>query len=119
MMRALWRGRGPSGSKYSKRQKRVALSPTPLLSIAAGAAFPAGIAVTRDLYGDAVPQIFTSEPDTFDEMKRSLENGEIDTNLKPSGSICDALLAMSPGTNTFPVLMQQKAKGLAASDAQV
>ena len=112
-------GQGTAGIEIFEQAKAKGLTPDAILINCSGGGLSAGISLTRELYGSKKPQIYTTEPDTFDEMRTSLAGGTIVHNQKPSGSICDALLAMSPGTHTFPILQQQKAKGLAASDPQV
>jgi threonine dehydratase len=112
-------GQGTVGIEIFQQTKAIGVTPEAILINCSGGGLASGIALTRELYSGKKPQIYTTEPDTFDEMRTSLEIGEIVQNMKPSGSICDALLAMSPGTNTFPILQKQKASGFAASDPQV
>ena len=112
-------GQGTVGLEIFEQSIAKGLKPDAILVNCSGGGLSAGIALTRELYSGNRPQIYTTEPDTFDEMRTSFEVGSICHNMKPSGSICDALLAMSPGTNTFAILTQQKAQGLAASDACV
>ncbi|MGE3622319.1 MAG: threonine/serine dehydratase [Bdellovibrionales bacterium] len=109
-------GQGTAGIEIFEQAKARGLTADAILINCSGGGLAAGVALTRDLYGDKPPDIYTAEPDTFDEMRASLEAGKILHNQKPSGSICDALLAMSPGTHTFPILLDRNAKGLAASD---
>jgi threonine dehydratase len=112
-------GQGTCGLEIFEQTKTKGVTPDAVLINCSGGGLAAGIALTRELYGHKKPAIYTTEPDTFDEMRTSLEIGEIVHNMKPSGSICDALLAMSPGTNTFAILGAEKAQGFAASDACV
>jgi threonine dehydratase len=112
-------GQGTCGLEIFEQCKAKGVAPAAILINCSGGGLSAGIALTRELYTGDKPQIYTAEPDTFDEMRQSLATGKAVTNMKPSGSICDALLAMSPGTNTLPILLANQAKGLAASDACV
>ena len=112
-------GQGTVGLEIFEQTKQRGLTPDAIIVNCSGGGLSAGIAITRALYNGKKPAIFTAEPDMFDEMRRSLASGSIVYNEKPSGSICDALLAMSPGTNTFAILRHENAQGLAASDRQV
>jgi threonine dehydratase len=64
-------------------------------------------------------QIFTVEPEGFDDTARSLAAGERVANAKGRQSACDALLAPMPGELTFAVHQRYLAGGLAVSDAEV
>jgi threonine dehydratase len=52
-------------------------------------------------------------------MARSLRSGRRERNAKLSGSICDALLAETPGETTFAVARNVLAGGLVVSDDEV
>jgi len=112
-------GQGTCGLEIFEQVKAKGVTAAAILVNCSGGGLSAGISLTRSLYSGDKPTVYTTEPDTFDEMRQSLEAGKIMKNQKPSGSICDALLAMSPGTNTLPILLSNQAKGAAASDACV
>ncbi|PIE08901.1 MAG: threonine ammonia-lyase [Rhodobacterales bacterium] len=56
------------------------------------------------------------EPEGFDDVKRSLEAGRIETNREAAGSICDAIVTPSPGEITFPILKAHCGPGLVVSE---
>jgi threonine dehydratase len=64
-------------------------------------------------------QIVTTEPEGFDDTARSLRSGKHERNTKISGTICDALMAPTPGDLTFPILHGAGSRGVAVSDAEV
>lgn len=64
-------------------------------------------------------KIYTCEPQGFDKMKRSLAEGCRLSNDQASGSICDALLAPTPGMLPFDALLRVSARGLSVSDAEI
>lgn len=64
-------------------------------------------------------RIFAVEPQGFDDMARSLQSGVEQRNASVSGSICDSLLAISPGKLTLPIARQMGVEGLQVSDDQV
>lgn len=61
-------------------------------------------------------RMHTAEPAGFDDMARSLASGSRQTNAALSGSICDALLAPTPGEITFAIARQKLAAGFAVTD---
>ena len=62
--------------------------------------------------------VHTAEPAGFDDMARSLQSGRREANPAMAGSICDALMAPSPGEITFAIARQKIASGFAVSDAE-
>ena len=67
---------------------------------------------------DAFPAIagYAVEPEEFDDVKRSLESGEIQEVDFGSRSICDALLTPSAGEFTFEIMQGLGVKGITVSD---
>jgi len=67
---------------------------------------------------DAFPEMagYVVEPEEFDDVKRSLETGELQEVDFGARSICDALLTPSPGELTFPILQGHGVKGLTVTD---
>ena len=63
-------------------------------------------------------QIYSVEPAGFDDFARSLQGGRRERNAQLSGSICDALLAATPGELTFEVVRGLLAGGLAVTDEE-
>jgi threonine dehydratase len=63
--------------------------------------------------------IYAVEPAAFDDTARSLASGVREAVAAGAASICDALLAPSPGELTFPINQALLAGGLAVSDDQV
>ena len=48
-------------------------------------------------------ETFGAEPDGFDDHARSLVSGQLETNTRKGGSVCDALLSPAPGELTFAI----------------
>ena len=70
--------------------------------------------------GLAVPtRIFAVEPQDFNDHQRSLDSGQRE-QIKPGGtSICDALLAPTPGELTFAINQRLLSGGLSVTDDEV
>lgn len=58
------------------------------------------------------------EPEGFDDVARSLREGQIVHNAALTGSICDAIITPAPGQITFPILAQRCGPGLTVTDDQ-
>lgn len=63
-------------------------------------------------------QIWSVEPAGFDDLARSLRGGKRERNAALSGSICDALLAATPGELTFEMARQNLVGGLSVTDEE-
>ncbi len=108
-------GQGTIGLEIAHDLKALGLSADQVLLNCGGGGLASG-AFTA-LY-DAFPQMqgYVVEPDDFDDVKRSLEIGEIQDVDFGARSICDALLTPSAGSLTFPILKGLGIKGLTVSD---
>jgi len=78
---------------------------------AGGGGLTAGVALALERKMPGV-KIYTSEPDGFDDHRRSLSSGLRERNSKLSGSICDALMAEQPGELTFSINKDRVSAGL-------
>ncbi len=48
-------------------------------------------------------ETFGAEPEGFDDHARSLASGQLESNARKGGSVCDALLSPAPGELTFAI----------------
>jgi len=64
-------------------------------------------------------EIYTVEPEEFDDTARSLAGGERVSIKKNAHSICDALLVDMPGQLPFDIMRELVSGGLTVSDAEV
>jgi threonine dehydratase len=82
-----------------------------------GGGMAAGWSVAlRALHPEA--RVVVVEPAGFDDTARSLVAGRRLENERKSGSICDALLAVTPGERTFPILRDNGATGVSVTDEE-
>ena len=63
-------------------------------------------------------QIFSVEPEDYDETRRSLAADARQVVAGHPATICDALMAPTPGAITFAINRQILTRGLAVTDAQ-
>jgi threonine dehydratase len=63
-------------------------------------------------------EVWSAEPEGFDDHARSLAAGERVSNARAGGSVQDALLASTPGALTFPINARRLTGGAAVTDAE-
>src|SRR5947208_491514 len=64
-------------------------------------------------------RLYTAEPEGFDDHARSFKSGRREKNAALTGTICDALMAQTPGELTFAINRELVAAGAAVSDGEV
>jgi len=108
-------GQGTVGLEIAEDLETLGLTADQALINCGGAGLASGVFTA--LY-NAFPALdgYAVEPEAFDDVKRSLETGEIQQVDFGSRSICDALLTPSPGTLTFPILQGLGVKGITVTD---
>lgn len=108
-------GQGTLGLEMAEDAAALGVSFDDVLVPCSGGGIASGVATAiRSRMPDA--RIWTVEPEHFDDAARSLKEGRILSNEGGHTSICDALLAPSPGNLTFAVLKERAAGGLTATD---
>jgi len=111
-------GQGTTGREIVEDLALAGLAPDVVLVNASGGGLTAGIALAvKARVPDA--KIFTAEPAGFDDHARSFRSGRREQNAAISGTICDALMARSPGRITFAINQALVGDGVSATDAEV
>ena len=109
-------GQGTTGLEILDQMREAGVaSPRQILVNCGGGGLSAGIALACP---DAA--IFTVEPEGWDDMRRSLEIGQI-VPVEPDAppTICDALQTVRVSPITFGILKSRDARGLAVSETEV
>lgn len=89
-----------------------------LVACCSGGGLTAGSAlVMRELRPDG--EVYAAEPEGFDDTARSLAAGHRVQNEPGRSSICDSVLAVTPGALTFAVNRERLTGALVVSDAEV
>jgi threonine dehydratase len=111
-------GQGTTGLEILEQAGEMGAAIGRVLVCCGGGGLTAGVATAVK---DAAPQvdIYSVEPEAFDDTARSLVSGQREVVAQDAHSICDALLAPSPGTLTFPINKALLTAGLVVSDDQV
>ena len=108
-------GQGTVGVEMVEQASELGLSLNDALVPVSGGGLIAGVGLAvKNLIPESC--IYSVEPDGFDDHRRSLESGQRQTNESQSGSLCDALLAPSPGELTWAINKTQLTGGYAVSE---
>lgn len=111
-------GQGTVGLEIVAQAAAVGVDVGAIAVPCSGGGLAGGIAIAAR-HADARTRIYVVEPEGFDDMGRSLRTGRPQVNARLEGTICDALMAPSPGRLTFSIGRNYLAGGLAVSDAEV
>src|SRR3569833_3427075 len=89
-----------------------------LLVPAGGGGLAAGIALALRSHGSTT-RLIAVEPSGYDDLARSMAAGERHRDETTSGTLCDALQAVSPGAVPFSVLLETLSGALSVTDEDV
>ena len=111
-------GQGTIGREIVEDLAALGLAPDVIVVTASGGGLTAGIALAaKSRVGDV--RLFTAEPVGFDDHARSFRSGRREANAALTGTICDALMARTPGALTFAINSARVGEGVAATDQEV
>ena len=111
-------GQGTVGLEIAEQAIEMGLRPDQVLINCGGGGLSAGSAVALKARLDRV-SVRTVEPEDFDDTARSIAAGERMKVAPGSRSICDSLLADSPGKLPFDIHRRLFDAGLTVSDREV
>jgi threonine dehydratase len=110
-------GQGTAGLEMMEQAAALGAVPDIVLVGASGGGLIGGVALAVKEKSPAT-EIWSVEPAGFDDLARSLRKGTRERNAALSGSICDALLAATPGELTFEMAKRNLAGGLSVTDEE-
>jgi threonine dehydratase len=111
-------GQGTVGLEIMEQAAEAGLVPDDVIVCCSGGGLVSGCALAvKDLSPSS--RVYTAEPEAFDDARRSLASGRRERNAPGGRSICDALLAPSPGELTFELMRRLVEGGLTVSDDEV
>jgi threonine dehydratase len=111
-------GQGTAGREIAEDMARLGHRLDCVIVNASGGGLAAGIALAVKARAPAA-RIYTAEPAGFDDHARSFRSGKRERNAELSGTICDALMAQTPGKLTFEINRALVADGVTATEQQV
>jgi threonine dehydratase len=110
-------GQGTVGFEIAADAGAMGLAPDMVVVPCGGGGLSAGIGVAIRASYPAC-EIVLVEPEGFDDYGRSLREGRIVANATQAGSVCDALMAVSPGAIGFGLNRANRARAVMVSDAE-
>ncbi len=111
-------GQGTAGLEIAEEAKALGVTLDAVAAPCSGGGLATGVALGVKGISPTT-MVHAGEPAGFDDLARSLAAGRKQKNEKLSGSICDALLAPTPGDVTFPLAQQLLGPGLVVTDEEV
>ncbi len=110
-------GQGTIGLELVADAARQGLAFDLVLVPCSGGGLAAGIATAMAALSPRT-RVIAVEPETHDDLARSLASGTRMSNPDGRVSICDSLMAAQPGALTFPLLQASGASAVSVSDAE-
>jgi len=112
-------GQGTVGLEIARQCEAEGEAPDAVLVPCGGGGLTAGIALALERLVPAA-RVWTVEPAGFDDHARSFREGRrLANDPTPPPSMCDALLAPTPGEITFQITRRLVAGGLVVADDEV
>jgi threonine dehydratase len=111
-------GQGTAGREIVEDLAALGLAPDAVIVNASGGGLTAGIALAVKARV-AAARLYTAEPSGFDDHARSFRSGKRERNERLTGTMCDALMAQSPGQLTFEITRNLVGDGLTASEDEI
>ncbi len=111
-------GQGTVGLEIIDQMAALGEKPDIVLVPCSGGGLIAGIAIAIKHVLPNV-ELYTVEPENFDDTARSLKNGKIETIAENQRSICDALQVTKPGKLTFSINKILLSGGLTVTDKDI
>ncbi|MBO9444237.1 threonine/serine dehydratase [Ruegeria sp. R14_0] len=110
-------GQGTVGLELARQVADLGVDTADVLVCCGGGGLTSGIALALEGHAPGL-RARPCEPEGFDDVKRSLAAGKVQSNTATSGNICDAILTPQPGQITFPILNRLCGPGLSVSEQE-
>lgn len=108
-------GQGTCGLEIAEQARAAGVTNSDVLVCCGGGGLTSGTAIALEADAPGL-RARPVEPETSDDVARSLKSGEREFNTEPPVSICDAIVTPSPGELTFPIMKRLCGPGIAVSD---
>ncbi len=110
-------GQGSVGIEIAEQLKERGISADICVAPAGGGGLIAGVSLALRVLAPTI-DIYSAEPEGFDDLLRSLAAGERLANEPGASSLCDAIMTPMPGVLTFAINRETLKGGLAVSDEE-
>ena len=110
-------GQGTTGLEIAEQAAEHDVDTADVLVCCGGGGLTSGIALALEAKAPGL-RARPVEPEEFDDVARSLASGQIESNIRVSGSICDAIITQAPGDLTFPIMHRLCGPGIVVSEEE-
>lgn len=111
-------GQGTLGLELMQQAEAVGVRPDCVITPLGGGGLLSGVSLAvKHLSPDTA--MVGVEPEGYDDVLRSLQTGDYQTNSPDARTLCDALQTPTPGRITFPIMQRTVADVAVVSDAEV
>ena len=110
-------GQGTCGLEIAEQAAKLGIADADVLVCCGGGGLTSGIALALEQDAPNM-RVRPVEPEGFDEVCRSLISGQIERNPTTLGSLCDAIVTLSPGQLTFPIMQRLCHAGVTVTEEQ-
>lgn len=108
-------GQGTCGLEIAEQAAALGVTQADVAVCCGGGGFTGGIALALEKYAPDM-RVRPVEPEGFDDVARSLNSGQIESNPTQTGNICDAIVTPAPGQLTFPIMQRLCGPGITVSE---
>lgn len=110
-------GQGTCGLEIAEQAAELGITDADVLVCCGGGGLTSGIALALEQDAPDM-RVRPVEPEGFDDVCRSLISGKIEHNPTTLGSLCDAIVTLSPGQLTFPIMQRLCHAGITVTEEQ-
>ena len=110
-------GQGTCGLEIAEQAAELGITDADVLVCCGGGGLTSGIALALEQDAPNM-RVRPVEPKGFDDVCRSLISGKIERNPTTLGSLCDAIVTLSPGQLTFPIMQRLCHAGITVTEEQ-
>ena len=110
-------GQGTCGLEIAEQAAELGITDADVLVCCGGGGLTSGIALALEQDAPNM-RVRPVEPKGFDDVCRSLISGKIERNPTTLGSLCDAIVTLSPGQLTFPIMLRLCHAGITVTEEQ-
>ena len=110
-------GQGTCGLEIAEQAAELGITVADVLVCCGGGGLTSGIALALEQDAPNM-RVRPIEPEGFDDVCRSLISGKIERNPTTLGSLCDAIVTLSPGQLTFPIMQRLCHAGITVTEEQ-
>ena len=110
-------GQGTCGLEIAEQAAELGITVADVLVCCGGGGLTSGIALALEKDAPNM-RVRPVEPEGFDDVCRSLISGKIERNPTTLGSLCAAIVTLSPGQLTFPIMQRLCHAGITVTEEQ-